>query len=95
MDHKACWISPFPNDPQELWQQCQHAAYQTLTEKFGEKNNTDELVELMSDLLAESIYLERRRQDYVGGMLWHQSCRSTEFLSKYIRLKNAVNQEKQ
>jgi len=73
---------------QELWQQAQGHASAIVTSLFDAKINGDALIEKINAVME---HLEAHRmQNFTGQMLRYHHHRSTEFMSRWIEIKNKI-----
>ena len=66
------------------WNRCLHKPFSML-KNFCGKRHWEDVCEGIIHAIEESE--ECRKKDYFRSILWHQSNRSTKYLSKYIELK--------
>ena len=74
---------------QEHWEEMSARAPRVMSELYDERKLSAQIGQEMRALLAE--LAERRTVNIVGSILWHQSMRSTEYFSRWIEVKNRVN----
>jgi hypothetical protein len=70
------------------WIKCQNLARHLLGECFDAESN---LSSVHDAIVAAAENLDHRRsRDYLSAMLWHNSMRSTEYMSRWIELKETI-----
>ncbi len=71
---------------EELWHQAQRNGFNILQQLFNKKRNGEALIKRIMKMRRS---LEADRQNnFIGSMLRHHHHRSTEFMSRWIELKN-------
>jgi glycosyltransferase involved in cell wall biosynthesis len=71
-----------------LWRKCQNAARHLLSNYFDADTNLSRVHDAIVDA-AENLD-HRRSSDYLSAMLWQNSMRSTEYMSRWIELKEIM-----
>lgn len=69
----------------EKWNDCHKNSQHVLKSLYSKKRNLDQIQSAIIDAILSLD--ERRDDDHVSNILWHQSMRSTEYFSKWIQLK--------
>ena len=78
-------VELYLNNNKARWLQCQQRGFQLLEELYDRDGNLMIVKDAIEEGLAKM--QERRDGDVVGGMLWREQCRSTEFFSRWLELK--------
>ena len=73
----------------ELWSRCQYHGKTILQQLFNGGTNLPVVEIGMINGIAN--LSKQRRQDNIGSVLWRDTRRSTEYFSKWIELKEALN----
>lgn len=78
-------VELYMNNNKDRWLQCQQRGFELLEELY----DIDENLMIVKNAIQEGLVKmqERRDGDVVGGMLWREQCRSTEFFSRWLELK--------
>ena len=72
---------------EQLWQSSQQKGFDILEHLFNKKRNGEALIKRINEMRQT---LESDRQNnFIGSMLRHHHHRSTEFMSRWIELKNS------
>ncbi len=95
----ASWCGSIQNEPQQFaqqatelygdegkWTQAQQRGFKIISAEFDRERFRGVIIDRLNDLrLNIAAY---RRKNFIGAMLQHHSMRSTEFMSRWIELKN-------
>lgn len=73
------------------YHQGQKRGYQLLQEQFDQETNWKMVQSKLDD--GEGNLQERRQNDLTRSLLWHQSMKSTKYLSKWIELKEEITEK--
>lgn len=68
------------------WRRCQSQGYSLLRSRFSKGTIASNFEKILAKALSDRDNI--RKQNLVGGILWHQYYRSTEYFSRWIELKN-------
>lgn len=71
-----------------IWKRKQENGFRILRNLFDANKNGKELRERVEQILGS--LAEYRENDFIGGIMWNSSLRYTEYMSKYIELKNRL-----
>ena len=71
-----------------LWSRCQQAGFRLLRQLYDRDANLEVVRRAVAAALERRE--ERRRSDFAGQLLWQQGLRATEYMSRYIELKERV-----
>eukprot|EP01098_Paradermamoeba_levis_P008734 TRINITY_DN3611_c0_g1_i1.p1 TRINITY_DN3611_c0_g1~~TRINITY_DN3611_c0_g1_i1.p1 ORF type:complete len:115 (-),score=52.40 TRINITY_DN3611_c0_g1_i1:59-403(-) len=77
-------ISLYSN--KEMWLEAQNNGHRIVKNVFSREKNFLEFADVITK--AEKEKNISRKRDFVGALLWQNQMRSTEFMSKWIELKN-------
>ena len=69
-----------------LWYESQAEGFRLMANLFSARDNGKALLSRLEQGVAEKE--ANRARDFLGGMLWHHTARSTEYFSRWIELKN-------
>ncbi len=73
---------------EELWQEKQMQGFHVLNKLFDKDQNRKNFEHQLTSLV-ENIST-RRTQDFVGNIMWQSNVRATEYMSKFIELKQRI-----
>ena len=73
-----------------LWRASQRRGFSLLAQLYDRQANLGRVCAAVEEALAEQE--QRRGQDFVGGMLWQQGQRATEYFSRWIELKETTRE---
>mmetsp|Transcript_12158 Transcript_12158/g.22774 ORF Transcript_12158/g.22774 Transcript_12158/m.22774 type:complete len:468 (+) Transcript_12158:120-1523(+) len=71
-----------------LWMKCKSAARHLMSKQFDAERNLSIVYDVVVNA-AENLH-HRRSIDYLSAILWQNSMRSTEYMSRWIELKESI-----
>ncbi|HKI59642.1 MAG TPA: glycosyltransferase family 4 protein [Mariprofundaceae bacterium] len=72
---------------QQLWHRAQQSGFAIVRQRFNKERNGAALIQRINDM-RERLPSDRQ-ENFIGAMLRHHHHRSTEFMSRWIELKNS------
>jgi glycosyltransferase involved in cell wall biosynthesis len=76
---------------EDFWRNSQQAGFRLLANSFDRESGLENIIKAVQHRHAN--LEEFRAQNYFGAILWHQQMRSTEYFSRWIELKERLNQK--
>ncbi|SDL14364.1 Glycosyl transferases group 1 [Salinimicrobium catena] len=97
------WMGKIANEPEafaqasvklytnrELWEKGQRNGFELLEKRFSKKSFSEAFLHRLIELKAKLV--EHRQNNFTGAMLTHHQTASTKFMSRYIELKNKLEE---
>ena len=78
---------------ESLWTAYQQNGFDLLKKLYNREENLNTIHKAIDNALENME--SRRNSDFIGQMLWMQQCRSTEYFSRFIELKESMKQDEQ